>query len=61
MIGEKQIYEIIKTYLDYYDSKRPHQEFHQNIPSGYAPQRSGGIHRVPILGGLCYHYQRKAA
>lgn len=46
MFGENQIYEIIKTYLDYYNSKRLHQGLHQNIPSGYASQRSGGIPRV---------------
>jgi putative transposase len=61
LIGEKQIFEIIKAYLDYYNSKRPHQGLQQKPSSGYALQRSGGVHRVPILGGLCYHYQRRAA
>jgi transposase InsO family protein len=61
MIGEKQIYEIIKAYIDYYNSKRPHQGLQQSIPSGYAPQRFGSVHKIPIVGGLCHHYQRMAA
>ena len=52
---------IVKVYIDYHNSKRPHQGLHQSIPSGYAPQSCGRVHKIPILGGLCYHYQRRAA
>jgi len=61
LIGEKQIYEIIKIYVDYYNTKRPHQGLHQNIPNGYAPQSFERVHKVLIFGGLYHHYQRKAA
>jgi len=61
LIGESQIYEIIKVYIDYYNSKRPHQGLDQDIPNGYIPHRSGKIYKIPIFGGLCHHYQRKAA
>ena len=61
IIGKRQIYEIIKAYIDYYNSKRPHQGLQQKIPSGYTPQKSGRVHKFPILGGLCHHYQRRAA
>jgi transposase InsO family protein len=61
MIGENQIYEIIKAYIDYYNSKRPHQGLQLSIPSGYVPQKSGKVHKIPIMGGLCHHYQRRAA
>ena len=53
--------EIMKIYIDYYNSKRPHQGLHQDIPNGYAPQKYGSVQKVPIFGGLCHHYQRKAA
>ena len=61
IIGERQIYVIIKPYIDYYNSKRPHQGLQQNIPRGYTPQKSGRVYKIPILGGLCHHYQRRAA
>ena len=61
LISEKQNYEIIKVYIDYYNSKRPHQGLDQDIPNGYAPQRFGRVYKIPIFGGLCHHYQRKAA
>ncbi len=61
LIGERQIYSIIKSYIDYYNSKRPHQGIDQDIPNGYAPQSSGRVYKIPIMSGLCHHYQRKAA
>ena len=61
LIGERQIYPIIKSYIDYYNSKRPHQGLDQDIPNGYTPQSSGRVYKIPIMSGLCYHYQRKAA
>jgi hypothetical protein len=61
LIGEKQIFEIIKIYIDYYNSKRPHQGLDQDIPKGYVPQSFGRVYKIPIFGGLCHHYQRKAA
>ena len=29
--------------------------------SGYEPKISRGAHKIPILGDLCHHYQRRAA
>jgi transposase InsO family protein len=61
LIREKQIMNILKKYIDYYNSKRPHQGLEQRIPMGYKPQVYGRVFKLPILGGLCHHYMRSAA
>ncbi len=61
LISEKQIMRILQEYLDYYNSKRPHQGIDQRVPKGYHPQLHGKVLKFPILGGLCNHYVRSAA
>jgi putative transposase len=61
LINEKQIEKILREYIEYYNTKRPHQGLDQRIPLGYKPQVRGRIYKVPILSGLCYHYIRRAA
>jgi len=53
--------ELIKSFWTFKHKKRPHQGLDQDIPDGYAQQSFGRIHKIPIFGGLCHHYQRKAA
>jgi putative transposase len=60
-LSEKQIVNILREYIDYFNSKRPHQGIDQQIPMGYKPQIYGGVFKMPILSGLCHHYFRKAA
>ena len=60
-INEKQIINILKEYIEYYNSKRPHQGIDQRVPIGYKPQLHGKVLKFPILGGLCHHYWRSAA
>ena len=61
LITEKQIIRILHEYIDYYNSKRPHQGLAQQVPTGYKPQIYGRVLKFPILGGLCHHYIRRAA
>ncbi len=61
LISEKQVLNILREYIDYYNSKRPHQGLEQNIPQGFEAQKCGKVRKMPILGGLCYHYERRAA
>lgn len=61
LISEQQILNILQEYIDYYNSKRPHQGLGQQVPEGYKPQRHGKVRKTPILGGLCNHYDRIAA
>ena len=57
----KQIMRILQEYIEYYNSKRPHQGIDQRIPKGYNPQLHGRVLKFPILCGLCNHYTRIAA
>ena len=61
LISEKQVLNILREYIEYYNSKRPHQGLEQNIPQGFEVQKYGKVRKMPILGGLCYHYERQAA
>jgi transposase InsO family protein len=61
LISEKQIEGILDEYINYYNSKRPHQGLNQNVPRRYEPQLYGKVQKLPILGGLHHHYIRSAA
>ena len=61
LMSEKQISKILKEYIDYYNTKRPHQGIRQQIPQGYEPMTHGRVIKFPVLGGLCNHYMRRAA
>jgi len=61
LISETQIMRILRGFIDYYNSKRPHQGIDQQVPNGYNPQIYGRVFKIPILGGLCHHYFRRAA
>jgi len=61
VISEKQVLHILREYFDYYNSKRPHQGLNKNTPNGFTAQKYGKVRKKPILGGLCYHYERQAA
>ena len=61
LISETQVIKILQEYVDYYNSKRPHQGIDQQMPNGYKAQTNGRVLKFPILGGLCYHYMRRVA
>jgi putative transposase len=61
LFSEKQIRKILKEYIDYYNSKRPHQGINQAIPLGYTPHKEGKILSKSILSGLYHHYEIVAA
>ena len=61
LISEKQIEGILDEYINYYNSKRPHQGIDQKVPKRYKPQLYGKVQKLPILGGLHHHYARSAA
>ena len=61
IISEKQIIKILQDYIDYYNSKRPHQGIDQRVPKGYNPQLHGKVLKFPILSGLCNNYLSRVA
>jgi putative transposase len=64
IFGEKHLRRILAEYVQYYNEYRPHQGIGQGIPADDdLRSRScvGKVCRRTILGGLHYHYYRKAA
>ena len=60
LFSEKQIRNIIKNYVDYYNNYRPHQGINR-IPNGYSSSYNGPIKNKSILGELHHHYYRSSA
>jgi hypothetical protein len=61
LINEKQVQKILDEYINYYNSKRPHQGIDQRTPRKYKSHFYGKVQKLPILGGLHHHYIRRAA
>jgi putative transposase len=57
IFSEKQLRNILKSYMEYYNQFRPHQGIN-SIPEGRPPDLSGKIKKKPILFGLHNHYYR---
>ena len=57
IFSEKQLRNILKSYMEYYNKYRPHQGIN-SIPEGKPPDVSGMIKKKPILFGLHNHYYR---
>lgn len=70
VFGERHLHRVIKEYVAYYNSARPHQGIGQSTPAAVrspveedslgADGVSGKIISVPVLGGLHHEYQRAA-
>jgi transposase InsO family protein len=70
ILGEKHLYRVVKEYVRYYNSVRPHQGIGQTIPDMASrptdlPRVSAGgvrgkIIGFPVLGGLHHDYRRVA-
>jgi transposase InsO family protein len=64
IFGERQLYRVIKAYVEYFNRSRPHQGIGQNVPCG-PPAASteaavGKIISLPVLNGLHHQYRRAA-
>jgi transposase InsO family protein len=61
IVNYGQLYSIVKEYIEYYNTVRPHQGIGQSVPCGYTPLSSGIVVSKPFLSGLWHHYFREAA
>jgi len=61
IFGQNQLYSILKEYVEYYNTKRPHQGIEQRVPKGYTIRNCGKIKSRPVLFGLTHEYYREAA
>jgi len=56
IINQTQVKNILKKYINYYNTMRPHQGIDQQVPKSYISQRNGTVIKMPILSGLHHHY-----
>ncbi len=64
VLGEGQLRRVLREYVVYFNTARPHQGIGQAIPSAFglaSPARPAGpIVSIPVLGGLHHDYRRAA-
>ena len=64
VLGEGQLRRVLREYVAYFNTARPHQGLGQAIPSTPAPaplsRLSAPIVSIPVLGGLHHNYRRAA-
>jgi putative transposase len=62
VLNERHLRRLMRAYLAYYNSSRPHQALENNspIPREVQPPSCGRISAVPEVGGLHHRYQRAA-
>jgi putative transposase len=64
--GDRHLRRVLTTYLEHYNTARPHRGIHLDVPvppaEPAAGQRGalGRIERVDVLGGLVHEYRRAA-
>ena len=59
VVNESHLLRVLTEYVDYYNSRRPHQSLNQQSPvPSPTPEPSGLIHRRKILGGIINDYYR---
>ena len=61
IFSQSQLKNLLVEYVEYYNTKRPHQGIEQQIPKGYEIQREGRIVSRPVLCDLNHEYYRESA
>ena len=64
VLGEGHLRRVLRAYVAYFNTARPHQGMGQAIPSGPEPtsatRPAQPIVAIPVLGGLHHDYRRAA-
>lgn len=70
ILSERHLYTLVKEYVEYYNSMRPHQGIGQGIPKMAGStmpdallgddQAGAKVISLPVLGGLYHDYRRSA-
>ena len=62
ILNERHLHRVLKEYIAYYNTRRPHQALQQDSPLGLKPcTTEGSIHYRKVLGGIIRDYYREAA
>lgn len=60
--NEAHLRRVLKEYVTYYNTRRPHQGLGQDMPEGLGSvSLEGEIRRRDVLGGIIHDYYRQAA
>jgi len=60
--NEVHLRRVLKEYVTYYNTRRPHQGLEQDTPEGLGPvSLEGEVRRRDVLGGIIHDYYREAA
>jgi transposase InsO family protein len=65
IFSERQLERVLRQYVSYFNTERPHQGIKQSLPDDVGRPRalsagSGAVHVRPVLGGLHHAYRRAA-
>ena len=66
VLGERHFQRVLRDYVAYFNTARPHQGLRQRIPDADTemrlprPEPGRTVGAVPVLGGLHHMYQRVA-
>jgi hypothetical protein len=59
ILNERHLLRVLQTYIEYYNSRRPHQSLEQQAPIPYPePTKTGTVIRRQLLGGILNDYFR---
>jgi len=59
VLNESHLRRVLQPYVEYYNSRRPHQSLEQQSPIPYPePARTGVVERHQLLGGILNDYFR---
>jgi transposase InsO family protein len=63
VFNERQLRQILESYLEYYHHFRPHRSLDHDspIPRPVESPERGKVIEMPLVGGLHHHYLRQAA
>jgi putative transposase len=65
VLGEAHLRRVLREYVAYFNTARPHQGLQQRVPDPVAmpvllPEKGEQVRGVPVLGGLHHTYRRAA-
>jgi len=61
VFGQRQLRNLIKAYVEYYNTRRPHQGLGNRLPDGCSPAREGPIRHRGLCYGLVHDFYRGAS